>query len=135
MVPTSLACYSYTLQLGKTFVISISFSFVKEISQTKLKLVDFHPPLSLLPPVFILSTNLESTFHGLMSFTYSIIHNYGSEIDLGGIFHGILSFILRSFHLWILCVSQDRASQIFLNSSPAQHYFGTLSKVFWPECC
>lgn len=68
-----------------------------------------------------------------MIFTYSIIHNYGSEIDLRGIFHLILSSILRSFHLWILCVVQDKAFQVLLNSSPVQHYFGTLSKVFWPE--
>lgn len=38
------------LQLGKTFVISISFSFVKEISQLKLKLVYF------LPSVFAASS-------------------------------------------------------------------------------
>lgn len=68
-----------------------------------------------------------------MIFTYSIIHNYGSEIDLGGIFHLILSSILRSFHLWTLCVSQDKAFQILLNPSPVQSYFGILSNVFWPE--
>ena len=35
----SLTCFSYTFQLGKTFVISISFGSIKETNQTKLKLV------------------------------------------------------------------------------------------------
>lgn len=39
MTPLSLTCYAYTFQLGKTFVILISFSSIKETSQTKLKLV------------------------------------------------------------------------------------------------
>ena len=66
-----------------------------------------------------------------MTFTYSIIHKCGSEIDPGGIFHLILSSIRRSFPLWILCVARAKAFQILLNSSSIQHHFGTLSRDFW----
>lgn len=48
-------------QLGKKFVISISFSFLKKSSQTKLKLVSSSFPICL-PPVFILFANLETHF-------------------------------------------------------------------------
>lgn len=41
-----------------------------------------------------------------MTFTYSLIHKCGSEIDPGGISHLILSSLLRSFHLWLLSVAQ-----------------------------
>lgn len=130
MVPISLPCYSYTFQLGKTFVISISFSSVRKQAKPNWNWLIF-PSLSSLPPVFILSANLETAFHGLMTFTYSIIHNCGSEIDPGGISHLILSSILRSFHLWTLCVAQVNAFPIVLNSSRIQHHFGILSKAFW----
>lgn len=61
MAPFSLTCYFYTFQLGKKFVISISFSFLKKSSQTKLKLVSSSFPICL-PPVFILFANLETHF-------------------------------------------------------------------------
>lgn len=94
MAPVPPTCYS-SFQLGKTLVIPTAVSSTEEISQTKLK------PVSSLPICLASSfyANLETAFHVLMTFTYSVIHSCGSDIDAGGISHLILSSILRSFHL------------------------------------
>lgn len=49
-----LTCYSYTFQLGKTCVISISFSSIKETSHTKLKLVSSSFPICPASSIYII---------------------------------------------------------------------------------
>lgn len=49
-----LTCYSYTFQLGKTCVISISFSSIKETSHIKLKLVSSSVPICPASSIYII---------------------------------------------------------------------------------